>query len=77
MTLLKRKTRIHKITLNLSTITEHNEFPYGLFRQACQVVTMNRQVQRSLAPRRVMLSRRIIADYDLIRHSRPLRSIYG
>jgi hypothetical protein len=46
-------------------------------RQESWVITMNTQVQRSLAPRRVMLSRRIIAYYDLIRHSRPLRSIYG
>jgi hypothetical protein len=34
-------------------------------------------VQRSLAPQRVMLSRRIIAYYDLMRASRPLPPVYG
>ena len=34
-------------------------------------------VQRSLAPQRVMLSRRIIAYYSLIRASRPLPPVYG
>ena len=33
-------------------------------------------VQRSLAPQRVMLSRRIIAYYSLIRASRPLPPVY-
>jgi len=37
----------------------------------------NHPVQRSLAPRRVMLSRRIIAYYDLIRASRSLPPVYG
>ena len=34
-------------------------------------------VQRSLAPQRVMLSRRIIAYYYLMRASRPLPPVYG
>jgi hypothetical protein len=34
-------------------------------------------VQRSLAPQQVMLSRRIIAYYYLIRASRPLLPVYG
>jgi hypothetical protein len=37
----------------------------------------NHPVQRSLAPQRVMLSRRIIAYYDLIRASRSLPPVYG
>ena len=37
----------------------------------------NNPVQRSLAPQRVMLSRRLIAYYDLIRASRSHRTIYG
>jgi hypothetical protein len=37
----------------------------------------NYPVQRSLAPQRVMLSRRIIAYYDLMRASRPLPPVYG
>ena len=36
----------------------------------------NNPVQRSLAPRRVMLSRRLIAYYDLIRASLPLPPVY-
>jgi hypothetical protein len=36
----------------------------------------NHPVQRSLAPQRVMLSRRIIAYYDLIRASLPLPPVY-
>jgi len=36
----------------------------------------NHPVQRSLAPQRVMLSRRIIAYYDLMRASRPLPLVY-
>jgi hypothetical protein len=38
---------------------------------------MDHPVQRSLAPQRVMLSRRIIAYYDLIRASLPLPPVYG
>ena len=34
-------------------------------------------VQRALAPQRVMLSRRIIAYYSLMRASRPLPPVYG
>ena len=37
----------------------------------------NLPVQRSLAPQRVLLSRQIIAYYDLIRASRSHRTIYG
>ena len=37
----------------------------------------NYPVQRSLAPQRVMLSRRIIAYYYLMRASRPLPPVYG
>jgi len=37
----------------------------------------NLPVQRSLAPQRVLLSRRLIAYYDLIRASRSHRTIYG
>lgn len=37
----------------------------------------NTPVQRPLAHQWVMLSHRITAYYGLIRHSRPLRSIYG
>ena len=37
----------------------------------------NLPVQRSLAPQRVVLSRRISAYYDLIRASRSHRTIYG
>ncbi len=37
----------------------------------------NHPVQRSLAPQRVMLSRRIHAYYDLIRASPPLPLVYG
>jgi hypothetical protein len=36
----------------------------------------NNPVQRSLAPQRVMLSRRLIAYYDLIRASLPLPPVY-
>ena len=38
---------------------------------------LNNPVQRSLAPQRVMLSRRIIAYYDLIRASHSLMPVYG
>ena len=38
---------------------------------------LNDPVQRSLAPQRVMLSRRILAYYDLIRASRSHRTIYA
>ena len=38
--------------------------------------SINYPVQRSLAPRRVMLSRPIFAYYDLIRASRPLPPVY-
>ena len=37
---------------------------------------INHPAQRSLAPQRVMLSRRILAYYDLIRASRPLPLVY-
>jgi len=37
----------------------------------------NHPVQRSLAPQRVMLSRRLFAYYDLIRASLPLPPVYG
>ena len=37
----------------------------------------NLPVQRSLAPQRVLLSRRLIAYYDLIRASRSHRTIYA
>ena len=38
--------------------------------------SMDYPVQRSLAPRRVVLSRQLIAYYDLIRASRPLPLVY-
>lgn len=52
-------------------------FRSGTFVQAeLPLSYMNHPVQRSLAPQRVMLSRRIIAYYDLIRASRLLPLVY-
>ncbi len=41
------------------------------------LLSVSNPVQRPLARQRVMLSRRVIAYYGLIRNSRPLPSIYG
>ena len=52
-------------------------FRRGTFVQAeLPRSSFNYPVQRSLAPQRVMLSRRIIAYYSLIRASRPLPLVY-
>ena len=52
-------------------------FRSGTFVQAeLPLSYLNHPVQRSLAPQRVMLSRRIIAYYDLIRASRLLPLVY-
>ncbi len=49
----------------------------GTFVQAeLPLSYMNHPVQRSLTPQRVMLSRRIIAYYDLMRASLPLPPVY-
>ena len=52
-------------------------FRKGTFVQAeLPLSYKNHPVQRSLAPPRVMLSRRILAYYDLIRASLPLPPVY-
>jgi hypothetical protein len=52
-------------------------FRRGTFVQAGLPLSyMNHPVQRSLAPQQVILSRRIIAYYDLIRASLPLPLVY-
>jgi hypothetical protein len=52
-------------------------FRNGTFVQAeLPLSYIDHPVQRSLAPERVMLSRRIIAYYDLIRASLPLPLVY-
>jgi len=53
-------------------------FRRGTFVQAgLSLSYRDHPVQRSLAPQRVMLSRRIPAYYDLIRASLPLPPVYG
>ena len=53
-------------------------FRNGTFVQAeLPRSSFNYPVQRSLAPRRVVLSRPIFAYYDLIRASRPLLPVYA
>ena len=71
-------TQTSRIYTRLKSLSQKGAFfRRGTFVQAeLPLSYMNHPVQRSLAPQRVMLSRQIIAYYDLIRASRSLPLVY-
>ena len=71
-------THASRIYTRLKSLSQKRAFfRSGTYVQAeLPLSSMNYPVQRSLAPQRVMLSRRIIAYYSLIRASRPLPLVY-
>src|SRR5215813_8216584 len=71
-------TSTSRIYTRLKSLSQKGAFfrPRTCVQSGLSPSERNYPVQRSLAPQRVMLSRRIIAYYYLMRASRPLPPVY-
>jgi hypothetical protein len=71
-------TSTSRIYTRLKSLSQKEAFfrPRTCVQSGLSPSERNYPVQRSLAPQRVMLSRRIIASYYLMRASRPLPPVY-